>query len=60
MASQRIHHRMVDLVQAEGVDKLFGIPDPSFFGMFIEAESRGMDIVSPHHEQAAAMMADGY
>ena len=60
MATCRIHERMVDLVQAEGVDKLFGIPDPSFFGMFITAESRGMDIVSPHHEQAAAMMADGY
>lgn len=60
MAVQRIHHRMVDLVQAEGVDTLFGIPDPSFFGMFIEGQKRGMEIVSPHHESVAAMMADGY
>ncbi len=60
MAACRIHERLVDLVQAEGVDTLFGIPDPSFFGMFITAESRGMNIVSPHHEQAAAMMADGF
>jgi thiamine pyrophosphate-dependent acetolactate synthase large subunit-like protein len=28
--------------------------------MFIEAERRGMEIVSPHHEQAAALTADGY
>ena len=60
MTSQPIYHRIVDLVQAEGVDTLFGIPDPSFFGLFIEAERRGMTIVSPHHEQAGALTADGY
>jgi thiamine pyrophosphate-dependent acetolactate synthase large subunit-like protein len=27
--------------------------------MFIEAERRGMRIISPHHEQAAALTADG-
>src|SRR6516165_676087 len=58
MPIYRMHERMVDLVQAEGVDTLFGIPDPTFFGMFIAAEERGMRIVSPHHEQAATMMAD--
>lgn len=60
MATCRIHERIIDLIQAEGVDTLFGIPDPSFFGMFITGEQRGMNIVSPHHEQVAAMMADGY
>lgn len=60
MTTQTIYDRIVDLVQAEGVDTLFGIPDPSFFGMFIEAERRGMNIVSPHHEQASALTADGY
>lgn len=59
MTPQKMHERLLDLVQAEDVDTLFGIPDPSFFGMFIEAEKRGMKIVSPHHEQAAALMADG-
>lgn len=57
---QTMYERILDLVQAEGVDRLFGIPDPSFFGMFIEAERRGMEIISPHHEQAAALTADGY
>jgi thiamine pyrophosphate-dependent acetolactate synthase large subunit-like protein len=60
MTTQAMHERLLDLVQAEGVDTLFGIPDPSFFAMFIEAERRGMEIVSPHHEQAAALTADGF
>jgi len=60
MKTQAMHERLLDLIQAEGVNTLFGIPDPSFFAMFIEAERRGMEIVSPHHEQAAALTADGY
>jgi len=60
MTSQTMYERLLDLIQAEGIDTLFGIPDPSFFGMFIEAERRGMRIVSPHHEGAAALTADGY
>jgi acetolactate synthase-1/2/3 large subunit len=60
MTTQTMYERILDLVQAEGVDTLFGIPDPSFFAMFIEAERRGIEIVSPHHEQAAALTADGY
>ena len=60
MPNQTMPERLLDLFQAEGVDTLFGIPDPSFFAMFLEAERRGMEIVSPHHEQAAALTADGY
>jgi acetolactate synthase-1/2/3 large subunit len=60
MTIQTMPERLLDLIQAEGIDTLFGIPDPSFFAMFIEAEKRGMEIVSPHHEQAAALTADGY
>ncbi|MCT2400237.1 thiamine pyrophosphate-binding protein [Novosphingobium mangrovi (ex Huang et al. 2023)] len=58
--TQTIQDRILDLVQAENIDTLFGIPDPSFFGLFIEAEKRGIEIVSPHHEQAAALTADGH
>ena len=60
MTDQTTAERLLDLLQAEGIDTLFGIPDPSFFAMFLEAERRGMRIVSPHHEQAAALTADGY
>ena len=59
MPTQTMYERILDLIQAESIDTLFGIPDPSFFGMFIEAERRGMRIISPHHEQAAALTADG-
>ena len=60
MTNQAMHERLLDLIQAEDIDTLFGIPDPSFFAMFIEAERRGIEVVSPHHEQAAALTADGY
>jgi len=60
MADQTIAERLLDLIQAEGIDTLFGIPDPSFFALFLEAERRGMRIISPHHEQASALTADGY
>ena len=60
MTNQAMHERLLDLIQAEDINTLFGIPDPSFFAMFIEAERRGIEVVSPHHEQAAALTADGY
>ena len=60
MTIQTMQQRILDLIQAEKIDTLFGIPDPSFFGLFIEAEKRGMQIISPHHEQAAALTADGF
>lgn len=60
MTNQTMHERLLDLIQAEGINTLFGIPDPSFFGLFIEAERRGMEVVSSHHEEALALTADGY
>ena len=59
MATYKIHERIVELLQAEGIDTIFGIPDPSFFAMFMTAEQRGLRVVAPHHEQAGALMADG-
>ena len=59
MADQTTYERLLDLIQAEGIDTLFGIPDPSFFGMSLEAERRGMRIIPPPPEQAAALTADG-
>ena len=54
-----IHDRMLDLMEAEGLKTLFGIPDPSFVAMFMAAEVRGWRVIAPHHEQAGAFMADG-
>jgi thiamine pyrophosphate-dependent acetolactate synthase large subunit-like protein len=58
MPTYKPHERLVELVQAEGIDTLFGIPDPSFFAMFVTAERKGMRIIAPHHEQAGTLMAD--
>ncbi|MEW9856346.1 thiamine pyrophosphate-binding protein [Novosphingobium sp. M1R2S20] len=60
MKDYTVPERIVELIAAEGVDTIFGIPDPSFFHMFLEAERRGLRIIAPHHEQGGALMADGY
>ncbi len=53
-----VHERILQLLEAEGIKTLFGIPDPSFVGMFAAAEGRGWRVIAPHHEQAGAFMAD--
>src|SRR5688572_18321016 len=53
-----VYERILDLLGAEGIDALFGIPDPGFIHMAMTAEKRGWKVVSPHHEQAGAFMAD--
>jgi thiamine pyrophosphate-dependent acetolactate synthase large subunit-like protein len=57
--SMYVHDRMLELMEAEGIKTLIGIPDPSFVHMFVAAEARGWNVVAPHHEQAGAFMADG-
>lgn len=59
MTTSRVPERIAELIQAEGVDTIFGIPDPSFFGLFLAAEKRGMRVIAPRHEQGGALMADG-
>jgi thiamine pyrophosphate-dependent acetolactate synthase large subunit-like protein len=54
-----VHDRMLELMEAEGLKTLFGIPDPSFVAMFLAADARGWRVIAPHHEQAGAFMADG-
>src|SRR5271170_7300288 len=53
-----VYKRILDLFEAEGVNTLFGIPDPNFVHMFLEAETRGWTVVSPHHEESAGFMAE--
>ena len=53
-----VYKRILDLFEVEGVNTLFGIPDPNFVHMFLEAESRGWTVVSPHHEESAGFMAE--
>ena len=52
-----VYKRILDLFEAEGINTLYGIPDPNFVHMFLEAENRGWTVVSPHHEASAGHMA---
>ena len=53
-----VYERILQLFEAEGINTLFGIPDPNFVHLFLEAESRGWTVVSPHHEASAGFMAE--
>ena len=53
-----VYKRILDLFEAEGVNTLFGIPDPNFVHMFTEADARGWSVVAPHHELSAGFMAE--
>src|SRR6476619_8187476 len=53
-----VYKRILDLVEAEGVNTLFGIPDPNFVHMFAEADARGWSVVAPHHELSAGFRAE--
>ena len=53
-----VYERILDLLGAEGINTLFGIPDPNFVHMFLEAETRGWSVVAPHHEESAGFMAE--
>jgi acetolactate synthase-1/2/3 large subunit len=54
-----VYERILQLFEAEGVNTLFGIPDPNFVHLFLTAEKRGWQVVAPHHEACAGMMAEG-
>ena len=53
-----VYKRILELFEAEGINTLFGIPDPNFVHLFLEAENRGWTVVAPHHEAAAGFMAE--
>ncbi|MCG8315779.1 MAG: thiamine pyrophosphate-binding protein [Pseudomonadales bacterium] len=55
-----VYERILDLLEAEGINSLFGIPDPGFIHMSMTAEGRGWNVVAPHHEQAGGFMADAW
>ena len=38
-----VYKRILDLFEAEGINTLFGIPDPNFVHMFLEAETPRLD-----------------
>jgi thiamine pyrophosphate-dependent acetolactate synthase large subunit-like protein len=54
----KVYQRILQLFEAEGINTVFGIPDPNFVHLFVEAEKRGWNVVAPHHELSAGFMAE--
>jgi acetolactate synthase I/II/III large subunit len=54
----KVYERILDLFEAEGIQTLFGIPDPNFVHLFLTAEKRGWQVLAPHHEEVAGFMAE--
>lgn len=48
------------MLAAEGVDKVFGIVDGTYLGLFASFEKYGIELISPRHETTAAHMAGAY
>jgi len=51
---------IVDILSAEGIEKVFGIPDGTYMGLLNALETRGIDLVPPRHETTALHMAGAY
>src|SRR5690606_4584240 len=54
----KVYERILDLFEAEGINTIFGIPDPNFVHLFHLADERGWNVVSPQHEESAGFMAE--
>ncbi|MBW2242096.1 MAG: thiamine pyrophosphate-binding protein [Deltaproteobacteria bacterium] len=48
------------MLEAEGVEVVFGIIDGSYFGLTSSLSKRGIRLVTPRHESTAAHMAGAY
>ncbi len=48
------------MLKAEGVEKVFGIIDGTYFGFYSALHRLGIEIVTPRHETSAAHMAGSY
>lgn len=48
------------MLAAEGVEKVFGIIDGTYFGFYASLRKVGIDLITPRHETSAAHMAGAY
>lgn len=48
------------MLKAEGVEKVFGIIDGSYFGLYSSIVRNGIELISPRHEACAVHMAGAY
>ena len=48
------------MLKEEGVEKVFGIIDGTYFGLYSSFAQYGIDLITPRHEATAAHMAGAY
>jgi len=48
------------MLKEEGVEKVFGIIDGTYFGLYSSFPQYGIDLITPRHEATAAHMAGAY
>lgn len=48
------------MLEEEGVEKVFGIIDGTYFGLYSSFSRHGIDLITPRHEATAAHMAGAY
>ena len=48
------------MLKKEGVEKVFGIIDGTYFGLYSKFSDNGIELITPRHEATAAHMAGAY
>jgi acetolactate synthase-1/2/3 large subunit len=48
------------MLNKEGVEKVFGIIDGTYFGLYSKFSANGIELITPRHEATAAHMAGAY
>jgi acetolactate synthase-1/2/3 large subunit len=51
---------IVRMLKEEGVEKVFGIIDGTYFGLYANCPNYGIHLISPRHEATAVHMAGAY
>ncbi len=60
MAHKTVGEHLVELLEAHGVDTVFGIPGVHTIELYRGLGSSNIRHITPRHEQGAGFMADGY
>ncbi len=60
MAKTSGGEHLARMLQNEGVERVFGIIDGTYFGFYSALHRLGIEIVTPRHETSAAHMAGAY
>ncbi len=51
---------LAKMLQIEGVDRVFGIIDGTYFGLYHNLRKYGIELITPRHETSAVHMAGAY